>query len=153
MITLKKILTKDKVLVHLNAQSYADALGKILEETSKSDSCDWEQLAHDLIAHELSTPAIRGNGVAIPHIRSELAENIDCWIATLDPPTDILETNGSRLAEQVSIIAMFAVPTKMSAEYLQVVGSLARALQHDSLCQQLVAANSAEQFLELLFDS
>ncbi len=151
MITLKKILTEQNILVGLKTKSYAQALGAMLEASSQSAACDWSKLAQELMAHELGTPSVRGNGVAIPHIRSDLATNIDCWIATLEQPTDLLEVNGSKLAGTVGIIAMFAVPTKMSTGYLQIVGSLARSLQNEKKCQRLVEARTAGDFLEYLF--
>lgn len=152
MITLGKILDASHVFPNLRAGTYREALHELLaglDSASAAESVD----RRPLIESELRKPSLVGDGICIPHFRADDVKRIDCVLATWHPPITRLDDTGEGLPGPVAITALFAVPTKLSAEYLQVVGSLARLLQDGAVRARILDARAPEALHAALFSS
>ena len=120
------------------------------------DVSDWEEAIHlmadclyengylkdkalfcqDVYAREKIYPTCIGNGIGIPHGKSEQVKHTGICILRLNHP--ILWNRNQDDKEYVDLIFLIAVEeTKINAEYLEILADLARNLMHSEFVNAL----------------
>ena len=103
---------------------------------------DADRLAGQVLEREkLSTTAL-GHGVAFPHART--TEVTEIVIAVGRSREGILFRESGQL---VNFLFVIGTPSDRVAQYLALVGRLARLLKEEAIRAQLLAATTAEEFL------
>ena len=103
---------------------------------------DVERLATQVLEREkLSTTAL-GHGVAFPHART--AEVTQIVVAIGRSREGVLFREAG---QRVNFLFVIGTPPDRVAQYLALVGRLARLLKEETVRAQLLAATTAEEFL------
>ena len=144
-VALTDLLDERQVALGLRATEKSAALreiGQLLSAQGKID--DIAGFLQELNIREQARPSIVENGVAFPHLRTDLVDEIVIGIGRSKPGVPF--GNG----EMANLIFLIAVPQRFANEYLIVVGALARLLREESIRQELLRAKSSAQFVQVL---
>ena len=143
---LAEILDPKQVSLELREATAAEAILEIVEllrDNGRVD--DFYKLADAVMEREGRTSTNTGEGVAFPHARTNLVDRI------------VLGIGRSRAgipfgysSELVHLIFLIGVPQRMVTDYLVCVGALARVVKNKARRDALMAATTAEEFVEQL---
>jgi PTS system nitrogen regulatory IIA component len=146
-IALHEYMDESLVEIGLTVSSHK----KLLQETAKLlsrelEDCKDKTIYHQLIEREKLGSTCIGNGVILPHSRSEHTSKGIISLITLTQP---VEANN---LEKTSVDIAFGllVPTDATKEHLQILAQIAKHMSNDRNKQMLLSANSSEDAIELI---
>jgi mannitol/fructose-specific phosphotransferase system IIA component (Ntr-type) len=102
-------------------------------------------LADAIMEREGRTSTNTGVGVAFPHARTDLVDRIVLGIGRSTPGLLF-----GHSPERVHLIFLVGVPQRRVTDYLVCVGALARVVKDKEGRDSLMAARTADEFVELL---
>ena len=115
------------------------ALGKIT---------DGEAFLAEVYRRESQGPTALGEGLAVPHGKSNAVNEAAFAVATLREP---LEWEGVNGPERVELIVLLAIPpAEAGSTHIQVLTALTSRLADDALRERVMAAETAEDLLDAL---
>jgi len=100
----------------------------------------------EILERERISNTALGHDVAIPHARTEQCGEILIAVGRSMAGVDFEGQNES----PVRLIFLIGTPKQMVAEYLRLVGNLARLLRQDVLREKLLAAPDIATFIKLM---
>lgn len=140
---------KSKLITFIDGKHSKENALKILVDLVKenSDALDetdnfFEKL---LEREELGSTGI-GQGIAIPHARSEKIKKIVVAIGLLENRIDFNSPDG----EDVKLIILVGAPKGFNREYLSLVSELMRTFRNQKLRESVLCANNYQELLEAL---
>ena len=98
-----------------------------------------------VLARERVNSTLAENGVAFPHARTELVDQIALAVGRSRAGIPWNDKG-----ERARLIFVVAVPQRLVNDYLLLVGKLARITQNEQQRQALLAAATAAEFIEIL---
>jgi mannitol/fructose-specific phosphotransferase system IIA component (Ntr-type) len=143
---LNEILDPKHVVLELREATAAEAILEIVEllrDNGRVD--DFYKLADAIMEREGRTSTNTGEGVAFPHARTDLVDRIVLGIGRSRAGIPFGPSG-----EVVHLIFLVGVPQRMVTNYLVCVGALARVVKEKSRRDALMAAATAEEFIELI---
>jgi len=141
---LSEILDPKLVVLELGAVTDGEAIleiGQLFREYGHIQK--YYEFADAVMEREGRSSTNTGEGVAFPHARTDLVTRIILGIGR--------STAGIRFGESkelVHLIFLIGVPQRMVNEYLVCVGALVRVVKEDGRRDALLAATTAEEFIE-----
>lgn len=145
-VVLADLLEEKHVTLIMQARTRAEALREIIGTMTAGDVLrEAEKFFAEVLAREEVHSTFMGNGVAFPHARTELVEEIVLGIGRSQKGVAFGE-NG----ERAHLIFVIGVPQRMVTDYLVCVGALARLTKGAEERATLMKAASAAEFLEIL---
>ena len=143
---LDGLLDPRHVLLEVSGKTAGEAVWEIVELLRESGELNKTTEFFDAVmAREEKASTVANGGVAFPHARTDLVEEI------------VLGIGRSRAGipfgpegAPVHLIFLIAVPQQMVNDYLICVGGLARRLSKDATRSALLAALTPAEFLERL---
>jgi mannitol/fructose-specific phosphotransferase system IIA component (Ntr-type) len=143
---LSEILDPNLVVLELREQTAAEAILEIIERLRDHGFVeDFYKLADAVMEREGRTSTNTGEGVAFPHARTDLVDRLVLGIGRSKAGIPF-----GYSSELVHLIFLVGVPQRMVTDYLVCVGALARVVRDKGRRDALVAATSAEEFVELM---
>ncbi|PZR72602.1 MAG: hypothetical protein DLM73_13035 [Chthoniobacterales bacterium] len=143
---LSEILDPKLVILELREETAAEAILEIVERLRDHGLVqDYYRLADAVMEREGRTSTNTGEGVAFPHARTDLVDRIILGIGR--------STAGIRFGHSkdlVHLIFLVGVPQRRVTDYLVCVGALARVVKEKTRRDALMAATTAEEFVEQL---
>ena len=143
---LSEILDPKLVALELREGTAAEAILEIAELLRDNGHVqDYFKFADAVMEREGRSSTNTGDGVAFPHARTDLVTQLALGIGR--------STAGIRFGmskEPVHLIFLVGVPKKMVTDYLVCVGALARLVKDKARRDALMAAATAEEFIEQL---
>ncbi len=140
------LLQPAQVLLDLHADDEAaairDVAGMFAGNPAVSDPA---RLAGEVIERERLSSTALGCGVAFPHARTSLVKEI--VVAAGRSVAGVPFAGGEDL---VHFIFVIGTPPDRAAQYLALVGTLARLLRSESAREKLLAAASSDAFVAVL---
>lgn len=144
---ISEILTPDRVYLDISFSDRNGLIKELVERLSESEEVkDVQLLLKDVLTREeLDTTAI-GDGIAIPHARTDAVSSFIIGMAVSKTPIDFCSKDGCG----VNMVFLMGTP-KVSGlnRYLRMLANLTRLLQHRSVRESLLAANSSEEIIEI----
>src|SRR5207302_6399908 len=107
-----------------------------------------EEFLGELQTRELTNSTYAADGIAFPHARTKLVEEIVVGIGRSE--AGIPWTGKGELAH---LIFLIAVPDRLSSDYLVVVGAIARATKDRPLRTLLFHAENVDEFIATLLSA
>ena len=107
---------------------------------------DLDAFVREILAREEAGSTALGHGVAIPHARTDLCREI---VIAVGRSTDGIDY-GAADGQPIGLVFLIGTPMQDVAEYLRVVGMLARLLMREPVRQRLLAAVTADEFIAAL---
>src|SRR4051812_32062746 len=143
---LSEILDPKLVVLELREQTAAEAILEIVERLRDQGLIhDFYRLADAVMEREGKTSTNTGESVAFPHARTDLVDRLVLGIGRSKPGIPF-----GYSSELVHLIFLVGIPQRMVTDYLVCVGGLARVVKDKRRRDALMAAATAEEFVEVL---
>src|SRR6478609_8017922 len=143
---LNEILDPKLVVLELKEQTAAEAILEIVERLRDNGLVhDFYKLADAVMEREGRASTNTGEGVAFPHARTDLVERLVLGIGRSKAGIPF-----GYSSELVHMIFLVGVPQRMVTIYLVCLGALARVVKDNDCRYKLMAAETGEEFVELM---
>ncbi|MEP6809947.1 MAG: PTS sugar transporter subunit IIA [Chthoniobacterales bacterium] len=143
---LADLLHEENIALELAAATRAEALREIVSRMTAGGALrDAGKFLAEVLAREEVHTTFMGNGVAFPHARTDLTEEIVLGIGRSRAGIPFGE-NG----ELAHLIFVIGVPKRMVTDYLVCVGALARLTKDEKSRSALLSVGSAGELVEIL---
>ena len=143
---LHELLDPKQVVLDVRAKSCEEAILEIVETLrANAQVKDYYAFADAVMDREGRSSTNTGEGVAFPHARTDLVEELVLGIGR--------SRDGVRFGvapAPVHLIFLIGVPQRMVNDYLVCVGAIARLVKNPETRTALMSATTAEDFVELL---
>ena len=143
-IALVDILDERHMALQLKSRLQANALRELIGLLEKTGSVQQPTaFLAQVLARENVNSTLAENGVAFPHARTELVDQIALAVGRSRAGIPWNDKG-----ERARLIFVVAVPQRLVNDYLLLVGKLARITQNEH--QALLVAATAAEFIEIL---
>lgn len=145
-IALSDLLKAENIDLDLKAATQTEALRELTDLLAANHEInESENFLLEVTAREQTGSTLTENGVAFPHARTELVDQIVVGIGRSE--AGIPWNKNGALAH---LIFLIGVPQKMLNDYLIVIGAIARVTKDDPLRTLLLHAESVAEFIETM---
>jgi mannitol/fructose-specific phosphotransferase system IIA component (Ntr-type) len=145
-ITLTDLLDEKQVILQLRSRKAQNALREIIELLAQNGKIDNPgPFFERVLEREASHPSIVENGVAFPHARTDLVNEIVVGIGRSRAGVPFGH-NGDR----ARLIFVIGVPDRLINDYLIYVGTLVRLVRDDQTRSALLHAQTSREFIDAL---
>ena len=145
-IALSELLNKRQVILRLRSRQLPNALREIVQVLAQNGKIDDPQrFFEQVLAREQAHPSVVENGVAFPHSRTDLVNEIVIGIGRSHAGIPV-GTNQQR----ARLIFVIGVPERLVNDYLICVGTLVRLTKDDATRTTLLRAESSREFIDTL---
>src|SRR6266853_5814548 len=142
-IALADLLDEKNVTLQLRSRKAANALREIVQLLALNGKIDNAKDFFDqLLAREQAHPSVVENGVAFPHARTDLVNEIVLGIGRSRAGIPFGENR-----VRARLIFVVGVPQQLVNDYLICVGTLARLVKDDAIRSTLLHAETPHEFL------
>ncbi|ALZ88224.1 hypothetical protein APT62_07080 [Aerococcus urinaeequi] len=146
---MNEFLSKELIDLDLKADSKKDAIYKLCEKLYE-EGCitDVEKFVADVYEREAEGETGIGQGIAIPHGKSENVVKTSLAIGR----TETIDWEGEE-HQEVTIIILFAVRlVDNTSVHLKLLSQVASKLGHDESLEQLKTAKNPEDIINIFVD-
>jgi|SRR5215510_7799363 len=145
-IALTDLLDEREVILRLRSRKPANAIREIVQllaQTGKIASPDG--FLEQVLAREQTHPSVVESGVAFPHARTDLVDEIVVGVGRSRAGIPFGENQ-----QRAHLIFVIGVPERLLSDYLICVGTLARLVKDDAIRSTLLNAGTAREFIDAL---
>ncbi len=143
---LEDILTLERChsrLAGVSKKRILTIISELLAETTTS--LEAGNIFNALMAREQLGSTGLGNGIAIPHCRVPMCEDIMGMLITLEEPIDFDAIDG----KPVDILFVLIVPEQEMDEHVRTLAGLAELFNDDDFCFTLRQTNNSEDLYNI----
>ena len=145
-IALTDLLDEKQVILGLHSRKLPNALREIIELTAQNGKIqNPEAFFEKVLAREEAHSSVVENGVAFPHVRTDLVDEIVVGIGRSRAGI-LFGHNGVR----ARLIFVIGVPERLVNDYLICVGTLVRLVRDDAIRSALLHAQTPRDFVDVL---
>jgi len=145
-IALTDLLDEKQVILGLRSRKVPNALREIIELLAQNGKIQNPQAFFEkVLAREEAHASVVENGVAFPHARTDLVDEIVVGIGRSRAGIPF-GLNGVR----ARLIFAIGVPERLVNDYLICVGTLARLVRDDTIRSALLHAQTPREFVDAL---
>jgi mannitol/fructose-specific phosphotransferase system IIA component (Ntr-type) len=145
-IALTDLLDEKQVILGLRSRKVANALREIIELLAQNGKIQNPQgFFEKVLAREEAHASVVESGVAFPHARTDLVDEIVLGIGRSRAGIPFGH-NGVR----ARLIFVIGVPERLVNDYLICVGTLARLVRDDTIRSALLRAQTPREFVDAL---
>ena len=145
-IALTDLLDEKQVILGLCSRIVPNALREIIELLAQNGKIQNPQAFFEkVLAREEAHPSVVENGVAFPHARTDLVDEIVLGIGRSRAGI-LFGHNGVR----ARLIFVIGVPERLVNDYLICVGTLVRLVRDDAIRSALLHAQTPREFVDTL---
>src|ERR1700751_135507 len=145
-IALPDLLDEQQVILRLRSRKPANAIREIVDvlaDTGKIGNAD--AFLEQALARERTHPSVVENGVAFPHARTDLVDEIVVGVGRSRAGVPF-----SQNQQRAHLIFVIGVPERLLSDYLICVGMLARLVRDRTIRSKLLNAETPREFIEAL---
>jgi mannitol/fructose-specific phosphotransferase system IIA component (Ntr-type) len=145
-IALTDLLDEKEVILRLRSRKPANAIREIVQllaETRRITNPD--AFLEQVLAREQTHPSVVENGVAFPHARTDLVDEIVVGVGRSRAGIPFGENH-----QRAHLIFVIGVPERLLSDYLICVGTLARLVKDDAKRSRLLNAETPREFVDAL---
>jgi mannitol/fructose-specific phosphotransferase system IIA component (Ntr-type) len=145
-IALTDLLDEREVILRLRSRKPANAIREIVQllvETARITNPD--AFLEQVLAREQTHPSAVENGVAFPHARTDLVDEIVVGVGRSRAGITFGENQ-----QRAYLIFVIGVPERLLSDYLICVGTLARLVKDDAKRSRLLNAETPREFVDAL---
>jgi len=145
-IALTDLLDEKQVILGLRSRKLPNALREIIQLLAQDGNIQNPQAFFEkVLAREEAHPSAVENGVAFPHARTDLVDEIVLGIGRSRAGI-LFGHNGVR----ARLIFVIGVPERLVNDYLICVGTLVRLVRDDAIRSALLHAQTPREFVDTL---
>ena len=147
-MSLIDYINADAIMLDVQESDKETLLSKMLE---RLDSCDLlenrEGAENAIMAREQLMSTGVGNGVAIPHAKTDAVKTIRLTVATIKDGIAYKSVDN----KPVFVVFMLLSPRNAASDNLKVLTSIAKLLRDNpNFLEKLIKADTASEFIELI---
>ena len=145
-IALTDLLDERQVILRLRSRKPANAIREIVQllaETRRITNPD--AFLEQVLAREQMHPSVVENGVAFPHVRTDLVDEIVVGVGRSRAGIPFGENQ-----QRAHLIFVIGVPERLLSDYLICVGTLARLVKEDAMRSRLLNVETPREFVDAL---
>ena len=143
------LLTEQHVILRLRSRKPAHAIREIVDvlasDVPRRKIAKPDAFFEQLLAREQTHPSTVENGVAFPHARTDLVDEIVIGVGRSRAGIPFEQNQ-----ERAHLIFVIAVPERLVSDYLICVGNLVRLVKDEAIRARLLTAETPHQFIEAL---
>lgn len=146
-MNVSEVLKKEHIVTKLNAQTKEEALAALTDVLCATGNiADREAFLKDVLDREaISTTGI-GNGIAIPHGKSENVAETTVAVGRLTEPVEWKSVDD----KPVEFIVLLAVNEKdKTGLHVKILSEMARKLASEENCRRLLNAKDADEIVSI----
>jgi mannitol/fructose-specific phosphotransferase system IIA component (Ntr-type) len=148
-IALADLIDPKQIALNLRGTTQEKAMREIVDLLVAADKIDNpDKFLEQLRAREMTHSTYAADGVAFPHARTKLVDQIFLGIGRSE--AGIPWTGKGELAH---LIFLIAVPERLISDYLVVVGAIARATRDRPLRTLMFHAENVDEFITTLLSA
>jgi mannitol/fructose-specific phosphotransferase system IIA component (Ntr-type) len=141
---ISRLLDPSRIILNVQSTRRIAALHEVAEQLRRHpDVTDFDGFYRDLLTRDQLDTTCLGNGLALPHARTEHVQSIVMAVGRSEP--GILFDHDQ---EAVHLMFMLATPLSKPGDYLQVLGSFCKLLKDDANHLAFLAAATPEEFIQ-----
>jgi mannitol/fructose-specific phosphotransferase system IIA component (Ntr-type) len=148
-IALADLLDEQQVILRLRSRKPANAIREIVDvlafDISRRRIAKPEAFLEEVLAREQTHPSVVENGVAFPHARTDLVDEIVIGVGCSRAGIPFGENQ-----QRAYLIFVIGVPERLLSDYLVCVGTLARLVKDETIRLRLLNAETPHEFIEAL---
>jgi mannitol/fructose-specific phosphotransferase system IIA component (Ntr-type) len=148
-IALADLLTEQQLILLLRSRKPLNAIREIVDvlasEISGRKIAKPEAFLEQVFARERTHPSVVENGVAFPHARTDLVDEIVIGVGRSRAGIPFGENH-----QRARLVFVIGVPERLLSDYLVCVGTLARLVKDETLRSRLFNAETPREFIEAL---
>src|SRR5262252_6699650 len=148
-IVLADLLTEQQVILRLRSRKPLNAIREIVDMLASDISSrkigNPEAFLEQVFTREQTHPSVVENGVAFPHARTDLVDEIVIGVGRSRAGVPF---GGNQ--QRAHLIFVIGVPERWLSDYLVCVGTLARLVKDETIRSRLLNADTPHQFIEAL---
>ena len=148
-IALADLLHEQQVILRLRSRKPANAIREIVDVIASDISgrkiAEPEAFLQEVLAREQMHPSAVENGVAFPHARTDLVDEIVIGVGRSRAGIPFGENR-----QRANLIFVIGVPERLLSDYLVCVGTLARLVKDETIRSRLLNAETPREFIEAL---
>src|ERR1700746_2126113 len=145
-IALTDLLDEKQVILGLRSRKAQNALREINDLLAKNGKIDNPGAFFEkVLAREQEHPSVVENGVAFPHARTDLVDEIVIGIGRSRAGIPIGADQ-----QRARLIFIIGVPERLLNDYLICVGMLVRLVKNDAIRSRLLQAETPHQIIDAL---
>jgi mannitol/fructose-specific phosphotransferase system IIA component (Ntr-type) len=145
-IALADLLDEKQVILRLRSRKLPNALREIVQLLAQNGKIDNADAFLELVlAREREHPSVVENGVAFPHARTDLVEEIIIGIGRSRAGIPVGANQ-----QRAQLIFVIGVPERLVNDYLICVGTLARLVRDDATRSMLLHAKTPRELIDTL---
>jgi mannitol/fructose-specific phosphotransferase system IIA component (Ntr-type) len=148
-IPLADLLHEQQVILRLCSRKSANAIREIVDVIASDISgrkiAEPEAFLEQVLAREQTHPSAVENGVAFPHARTDLVDEIVIGVGRSRAGIPFSENQ-----QRANLIFVIGVPERLLSDYLVCVGTLARLVKDETVRSRLLKAEAPREFIEAL---
>ncbi len=142
---ISEILRREFIHLDLEAATKEDAIHQLAQLAKGHPNLgDFPSFCRALYEREATGSTEIGHGVAIPHARTDQAKDIFLVMGRLRTGVKF----EPHAEESVRLLFLIGIPKRMVAEYLRLVGILARQVKLDALRERLLSAAGPDDVIQ-----
>jgi mannitol/fructose-specific phosphotransferase system IIA component (Ntr-type) len=148
-IAFADLLTEQQVILRLRSRKPPNAIREIVDVLASDIGgrkiAKPEPFLEQVFAREQTHPSIVANGVAFPHARTDLVDEIVIGVGRSRAGIPFGENQ-----QRAHLIFVIGVPERLLSDYLVCVGTLARLVKDETTRSRLLNAKTTREFIETL---
>ena len=148
-IVLADLLTEQQVILRLRSRKPLNAIREIVDvlasDITGQKIGNPEVFLEQLLVREQTHPSAVENGVAFPHARTDLVDEIVIAVGRSRVGIPFGENR-----QRAHLIFVIGVPERLVSDYLVCVGTLARLVKDETIRSRLRSAETPHAFIEAL---
>ena len=146
-IALADLLMEQQVILRLRSRKPANAIREIVDVLASDITgrkiAEPEAFLEQVLAREQAHPSAVENGVAFPHARTDLVDEIVIGVGRSRAGIPFGENQ-----QRANLIFVIGVPERWLSDYLVCVGTLARLVKDETIRSRLLNAETPREFIE-----
>lgn len=143
-------LKPERIKLGLAASRKKEAIKEVAQLlASGPEMTDFECFLRDIFERETVESTGIGNGVAVPHARSD---GVNAFVVGVGSSSNGIEF-GAVDGKPVRLLFCMGTPRRNVTEYLRMLAHLTRLVQQNGLVQRLLSAANPEEFIGVFRDT
>jgi mannitol/fructose-specific phosphotransferase system IIA component (Ntr-type) len=145
-IALTHLLDEREVILRLRSRKPANAIREIVQLLAQTGKiANPNAFLEQVLAREQTHRSVVETGVAFPHARTDLVDEIVVGIGRSRAGIPFGENQ-----QRANLIFVIGVPERLLSDYLICVGALARLVKDEAIRSRLLNAETSREFIDVL---
>ena len=149
-MSILDLITPDNLVVPLVAENKQQAVDLLVEHLGKAEDIEeLDEIKHLVWTRENQRSTGIGNGLAIPHGKSDSISRLMLVIGVLAEPIEFEAVDD----KPVRMIALLLSPSKKIAEHIQALGKISRIMNDSEFRDSAYCCENADDLFKLVQDA